>query len=561
MRRIMITRALSILVCGLFSWPEWAAAQDGTAYVRFRCDGDNVGAAVSVNGQLRGECPLIIKLPAGGLKIRAQKNASTGYERVFEQDINTGVGSVITIDIELGAQQLTVFAKRKQAALEAQAQREREVQNKLEAQRQAQAQRDSQAKFAALSAAADTGSSQSIVALAEVYESGRYGGRDLSQAFFWYGKAAEQGDTAGMAGLGSMYFNGWGTMPDYTQAEQWWLKAASAGNSRAMNGLALLYKGFHVFPENADEAERWRKAALAAEDGRALYSLAVKYIWDDYIAPDGREALAYAERAQRAGEPRGYWVAGYVYSNGVNVPKDEAEALRWYRLGAEKGCAPCLTELGSMSWEGRGGVRKNDQEAVALFRRAAALGSTDAMNSLGKFYIKGEAGLLRSVTDALYWLRQSVAEGNTREMELLATLEMSDEAKASGDERGLFCFAEAELRGTVKPVVMSPVWGSNSPDKSIQFRRSTLVQFSHAMEAAQPIKWMGFSKLAADNGQCTWRECGREVDGFISLKYARQICSSVPEYTHRLHAQRMRARALGNSLEHTAWVPEGAARR
>ena len=44
--------------------------------------------------------------------------------------------------------------------------------------------------------------------------------------------------------------------------------------------------------------------------------------------------------------------------NAQGVPKDEAEAVRWYRKAAEQGLAHAQNNLGSLYVYGAGGVRR-----------------------------------------------------------------------------------------------------------------------------------------------------------------------------------------------------------
>ena len=45
---------------------------------------------------------------------------------------------------------------------------------------------------------------------------------------------------------------------------------------------------------------------------------------------------------------------GLMYSNGQGVPRDDEEAVKWYRLAAEQGFAESQTNLGLMYGTGRG---------------------------------------------------------------------------------------------------------------------------------------------------------------------------------------------------------------
>ena len=58
-----------------------------------------------------------------------------------------------------------------------------------------------------------------------------------------------------------------------------------------------------------------------------------------------------------------------MYANGEGVLKDDAEAVRWYRLAAEQGYAGAQNNLGLMYANGEG-VLKDAAEAVRWYRLA-----------------------------------------------------------------------------------------------------------------------------------------------------------------------------------------------
>nr|WP_213395103.1 tetratricopeptide repeat protein [Yoonia sp.] len=60
-----------------------------------------------------------------------------------------------------------------------------------------------------------------------------------------------------------------------------------------------------------------------------------------------------------------------MYSIGIGVPRDYAEAVRWYRLAADQGFSHAQYNLGWMYHNGQG-VPQDYAEAVRWLRLAAA---------------------------------------------------------------------------------------------------------------------------------------------------------------------------------------------
>ena len=77
------------------------------------------------------------------------------------------------------------------------------------------------------------------------------------------------------------------------------------------------------------------KEATAAYE-RGDYATALDGFWN------------YAQQ----GDPHAQYVLGFMYDWGQGVPKDDAEAVRWFRLAAEQGNVKAHAYLGAMYAQG-----------------------------------------------------------------------------------------------------------------------------------------------------------------------------------------------------------------
>jgi hypothetical protein len=73
----------------------------GSSLLRVKCEGDDVGAEVYVNGKFKGDCPIDMQVPSGKLKLRVVKEVDDAHEKVYEQEIRMGEGSVKKIGVAL----------------------------------------------------------------------------------------------------------------------------------------------------------------------------------------------------------------------------------------------------------------------------------------------------------------------------------------------------------------------------------------------------------------------------------------------------------------------------
>jgi TPR repeat protein len=70
-----------------------------------------------------------------------------------------------------------------------------------------------------------------------------------------------------------------------------------------------------------------------------------------------------------------------MYSQGRGVPRDDAQAVAWYRKAAEQNLPLGQMNLGAMYLTGRG-VPKDEAQAMGWFQKAAAQGEEQAKKKL-----------------------------------------------------------------------------------------------------------------------------------------------------------------------------------
>ena len=313
-------KAINTSLLFIFALSISTVANAAGSMLRVTCEGDNIGAEVLVNGKFRGECPIDIQVPEGSLTLLVRKKADGGRERMFEQDIRMGDGSVKKVEAHLGAAKLNAGE---------------------EAQRAENSRRLQVMPLATLQKEAATGNAVAMLKLADDYRFGENGApKNIEIGVTWYRKAAEAGNVEAMQKLSKFLYVGIGIAADPNQSIIWRTKAAEAGNIEAMIALADMY-------------------------GKGTSSA---------------------------------------------FPKNDTEALRWYRRAAEQGDTFGMSMVGTFYYNGRG-VPESNEEAVAWWRKAADAGDTDVMFVLGRSYANGE-GVAASEEQAIYWWRKAAAGKN-----------------------------------------------------------------------------------------------------------------------------------------------------
>lgn len=90
--------------------------------------------------------------------------------------------------------------------------------------------------------------------------------------------------------------------------------------------------------------------------------------------------------------------------------KDYAEAMRWYRLAADRGSAFAQNQIGGFYQNGWG-VALNYAEAMRWYRKAADQGNDTAQANIGFLYERG-GGVAQDYAEAMRWLRKGADQGN-----------------------------------------------------------------------------------------------------------------------------------------------------
>ncbi len=93
-------------------------------------------------------------------------------------------------------------------------------------------------------------------------------------------------------------------------------------------------------------------------------------------APTPKEIAERRSKAEK-GDAVAQFLLGYNYVSGQGVPKDDAEAVKWFRKAADQGDAGAQDSLGRLYGNGQG-VPKDETEAVKWFRKAAEQGYSSA---------------------------------------------------------------------------------------------------------------------------------------------------------------------------------------
>ena len=162
--------------------------------------------------------------------------------------------------------------------------------------------------------------------------------------------------------------------------------------------------------------ELLRSRPLVYESGRSGYpegqrGLALAYHAGQGVPKDDAEAARwYTKAADQDNVQAQSDLAALYHLGGQGVPKDDAAAVRWWKKAAEQGDVTAEGNLGTAYGLGTG-VPKDTAESLRWHTKAGENGNAASQFSLGMFYLRG-AGVPKDEALGVKWLRKSAEQGN-----------------------------------------------------------------------------------------------------------------------------------------------------
>ncbi len=195
----------------------------------------------------------------------------------------------------------------------------------------------------------------------------------------------DHGSATSCAILGRSYQIGRGVPADLARASDLLTKACTAGASVACGRLGEMALQAH------DEAKGLRLLTDACSGGWVeACRIAGGYVLKQPSSGSTMDVATLFRRACRGGEPEGCWSLGTLYSAGIGVPKNDAQAAEWLALScagdAKLGCSAYAKLVDA----GRG-VPADPARAVALLTGACDGGHSSACADLAADYFTGHA--------------------------------------------------------------------------------------------------------------------------------------------------------------------------
>jgi TPR repeat protein len=266
--------------------------------------------------------------------------------------------------------------------------------------------------IAKLQAEAEAGSALAQLNLAKAYEDGDGVPKDEERAFEWFRKSAEQGNPEAQNRLGEMYRGGDVVQQDKATAVSWWHAAARQGNASAMCHLGVAY--YNGDGVGVDDSQSYAWFLLAKRAG----------------CQDANEAVRRAESQLHTWAIEQAWKEiAEMYDRGDVLPKNPAEAARWWLDAAKKGDLDAQMTIATKFLNGDG-VPQDFEQGRHWCDEAVKKDDRRGRYCLGFIYQKG-LGVPRDLSRARKeYAAAASAGGRPYVMPMKALAEM--EAKGEG---------------------------------------------------------------------------------------------------------------------------------
>jgi TPR repeat protein len=168
------------------------------------------------------------------------------------------------------------------------------------------------------------------------------------------------------------------------------------------------------------------------------------------VGRDGAEAVSWYKKAALAGSTNGMLLYGDALASGQGTVKDLVEAQRWIRKSADAGNVAALFRLGRMYRDGEG-VTRDPLEAVNLFKRAAEANYPPAMVAVGLMF-EGGNGLEADNFQAAQWYKKAADAGDPEGMAALGTMYSTGRGVEKNYATAAAWYAEGAKRGQLLAV-------------------------------------------------------------------------------------------------------------
>lgn len=231
------------------------------------------------------------------------------------------------------------------------------------------------------------------------------------------------GDISRNGSVGEFFFLNRNRQISFGNAPPWNPKDAVAFGVPDQDVLRNARQAFR--DRRIPEAVQLFTQAAGAGNGEAMNRMGYFCEMGTGVPKDYAQAHKWFEGGAAAGNGDAMYNLGLLYDDGWGVARDYVQARTWFEKAAASGVPYAMAELGDYYQHGTG-VSQDYEQAVRWYEKSAAAGYENAMMSLAYVYEEGNVYDKKSVPQdyeqARQWFEKAAATGDTLAMDHLATL-------------------------------------------------------------------------------------------------------------------------------------------
>jgi TPR repeat protein len=241
-----------------------------------------------------------------------------------------------------------------------------------------------------------------------------------------------------------------------------WKQKAAAGDPVAEVKLGEDYT-YARDGLTCDYAQAMTLFQKAAAQNNAEAEADIGWLYEDGLGvpKDAAQAFQWFTKGANGGNAYGQDQLGFCYETGFGTPKDAAQAIAWYTKAAPQGNDDAMTRLGIALQEGRG-VPKDLRQSFTYFLSAAYDNYGWAQYNVARCYIMG-IFVPKDLTQAQRWCLLSVKNGyrQASSLDLLFSLCTQLTPTQFGDAQTLVKNWEQERMGDIQPATPAIAFAAN----------------------------------------------------------------------------------------------------
>ena len=166
-------------------------------------------------------------------------------------------------------------------------------------------------------------------------------------------------------------------------------RAAKLGNAAAEYNLGMAYAcGYYGLTADRKVALYWLKKSVKGENPSACLQMGLYYYYTVKTKAAYKKAFELFTDAYNFGEEQAIINIGLCYLQGNGVKEDKKEAVKRFKVAAEKcGSGVAYHNLG-ICYENGFGVRKDYKKAIEMYGKAVENGEKAGLEAIKNIYLK-----------------------------------------------------------------------------------------------------------------------------------------------------------------------------